>query len=338
MTENRPVSALDLWAAPLSERARALEARFAWVSAETNLDLSVNLGGLKLKNPVLVASGTYGFAREYGALYSPSLLGGVCTKCVTLEPRAGNRPPRVTETPAGMLNSIGLENPGVDIFLREELPWLRAQGACVVVNMAGHTVAEYGRLAGRLDGMPGIAALEINVSCPNVDKGGMAFGVSAKSTEAVVRTVRRETSLPLICKLSPNVTDIAEIAAAAEEGGADSISLINTLLGMAIDIETRRPVIGNTFGGLSGPAIKPVALRMVWQVRRSVKIPILGGGGIASGADAVEFILAGASAIAVGSATFANPLLPLEVMAAIAEYLARSGLTLREAVGLAQKT
>lgn len=335
MIPHKPAGATDLWAHSLAGRARALEARLAAITSE--MDLAINLGGLRLRNPVLAASGTYGFAREYAALYSPALLGAVCTKCVTLEPRAGNRPPRVTETPAGMLNSIGLENPGVDAFLRDELPWLRDQGACVVVNIAGHTVAEYGRLTARLDGTPGIAALEVNVSCPNVDRGGMAFGVSAKATEAVMRSVRRETSLPLICKLSPNVTDIVEIASAAEECGADALSLINTLLGMAIDVATRRPVIGNTFGGLSGPAIKPVALRMVWQVRRAVKLPLLGMGGIACPEDAVEFVLAGASAVAVGSAVFSNPLLPLEVAVGLAGYLSETGLSLADAVGLAHK-
>jgi len=215
MIADSPSAQNDLWTEGLLGQARKLEAELAVLMAET--DLSCNLGGLQLRSPVLVASGTYGFGREYGALYSPSLLGGVCTKCVTLEPRAGNAPPRVTETPSGMLNSIGLENPGVDVFLRDELPWLRDQGARVVVNIAGHTVAEYGRLTARLDGTPGIAALEVNVSCPNVDRGGMAFGVSAKSTEGVMRVIRKETSLPLICKLTPNVTDVTEIARAAED-------------------------------------------------------------------------------------------------------------------------
>ncbi|MDP2872669.1 MAG: dihydroorotate dehydrogenase [Bacillota bacterium] len=335
MSANIPPAGADHWTECLSGDARRLEAELASLRAQ--IDLCCNLGGLQLGSPVLVASGTYGFGREYGALYSPALLGAVCTKCVTLEPRAGNVPPRVTETPAGMLNSIGLENPGVDVFLREELPWLRDQGARVVVNIAGHTVAEYGRLTARLDGTPGIAGLEVNVSCPNVDRGGMAFGVSAKSTEAVMRVIRKETSLPLICKLTPNVTDVTEIARAAEESGADVLSLINTLLGMAIDIETRRPVIGNTFGGLSGPAVKPVALRMVWQVRQAVKLPLLGLGGIACAEDAVEFILAGASAVAVGSGTFSNPLLPLEVTVGLGGYLKRTGLRLADAVGLAHR-
>jgi len=326
-------AAADQWTAPLAARVNRLAAEIGMLSK--TVDLHTNLGGLKLPSPVLVASGTFGFGREYGALLPLSLLGGICTKCVTLEPRAGNRPPRVTETPAGMLNSIGLENPGLDAFLREELPWLRAQGMPVVVNIAGHTIAEYGRLASRLDGHDGISALEVNVSCPNVERGGMTFGVSPRATEAVMKAVRKETSLPLICKLTPNVTEITDLAQAAEQGGADVLSLINTLLGMAIDVETRRPVIGNTFAGLSGPAIRPVAVRMVWQVRKAVKLSLIGLGGITSGRDAMEFILAGASAVAVGSAIFRDPLTPLEVTAGIARYLSRTGLKLKEAVGAA---
>jgi dihydroorotate dehydrogenase (NAD+) catalytic subunit len=322
-------------AAETTDRAARLLQELDALSGQVNLAL--NLGGLRLRNPVLVASGTYGFGREYAAFYSPAVLGAVCTKCVTLEPRAGNPPPRVTETPSGMLNSIGLENPGLEVFLRQDLPWLNGQRARVVVNMAGHTEAEYGRLASMLDGAPGVAALEINVSCPNVERGGMAFGTDPRVCGSVVRTVRRETSLPLICKLTPNVTDITEIARAAEEAGADVISLINTLLGMAIDIEARRPVLGNTLGGLSGPAIKPVALRLVWQVRRAVKLPLIGMGGIASAEDAVEFMLAGADAVAVGSAMFSNPLAPLEVLVGLARYLKHTGLKPADLRGLAQR-
>jgi dihydroorotate dehydrogenase (NAD+) catalytic subunit len=325
----------EAWAEAYSGRVTELASEIRSLASE--LDLQVNLGGLKLATPVVVASGTFGFGREYSALFPLSLLGGLCTKCVTLEPRVGNRPPRVTETPAGMLNSIGLENPGVRAFLREELPWLRGQGTAVIVNMAGHTVSDYGRLASQLDGNDGIAALEINVSCPNVERGGMAFGVSPKATEAVVKAVRRETSLPLVCKLTPNVTDIVELARAAERGGADALTLINTLLGMAVDIGTRKPVIGNTFAGLSGPAIRPVAVRMVWQVTQAVRLPVIGLGGIGCGDDAIEFILAGASAVAVGSSIFRNPLAPLEVTAGVARYLKRSGLALSEAIGLAQR-
>ncbi len=323
------------WAWAGRDRAQALLAGIA--AAAKRVSMATNIAGLRLENPVLTASGTYGFGREYAPLVPPSALGAVTTKCVTRQPRHGNRAPRVTEAPAGMLNSIGLQNPGVDEFLRTELPWLREHQACVVVNIAGATVSEYGRLTARLDGAPGISAIEINVSCPNVEREGMAFGVSAKATAAVVKCVRRETSLPIICKLTPNVTDIAEIAAAAEEAGADAISLINTLLGMTIDLETRRPVIASTFAGLSGPAIRPVAVRMVWQVRQAVKVPVIGMGGIATAGDAMEFILAGANAVAVGSACFRNPLAPLEVISGIAAYLERHGLTLDEATGLAQK-
>jgi dihydroorotate dehydrogenase (NAD+) catalytic subunit len=325
------------WAWAGRERAEALLARIKSLSDRRPGILATGVGDLALANPVLTASGTYGFGREYAPLVPPAALGAITTKCVTLEVRQGNPSPRVTETPAGMLNSIGLQNPGVDEFLRSELPWLRESNATVVVNIAAATVSDYARLTARLADAEGIGGLEINVSCPNVEREGMAFGVSPTATAAVIAAVRRETSLPVICKLTPNVTDIAEIAMAAEAAGADAISLINTLLGMVIDVETRRPVIANTFAGLSGPAIRPVAVRMVWQVRQAVRVPVIGMGGIASATDALEFILAGASAVAVGSACFANPLLPLEVIAGIGEYLERCNLTLTEAVGLAHK-
>lgn len=328
-----PDSRSDAWAWAGSARAQALLAEIATLPV-----LETNLSGLRIRNPVMAASGCYGFGREYAPLIPPSSLGAVCTKCVTLEPRAGNAPPRVVETPSGMLNSIGLQNPGVDAFLREELPWLREHQAKVIVNIAAPTASDYGRLVAKLDGAPGVAAIEVNVSCPNTEREGMIFGVNAKATEQVVRSVRRETSLPLICKLTPNVTDVAEIALAAEEGGADVISLINTLLAMTIDIETRRPVLGNTVGGLSGPAVRPVAVRMVWQVRRATKLPIIGMGGIASAQDAIEFMLAGASAVQVGTACFTNPLAPLEIIAGLGHYLAQTGLTLDRLVGSAHRT
>jgi dihydroorotate dehydrogenase (NAD+) catalytic subunit len=325
---------LDAWAWAGAERSAALLAEIDASAAP----LEVNISGLKLCNPVMTASGCYGFGREYAPVIPPSSLGAICTKCVTLEPRAGNAPPRVTETPGGMLNSIGLQNPGVDRFLREELPWLREHQAKVIVNVAAPTVADYGRLVARLAGAPGVHAIEVNVSCPNTEREGMTFGVNAKATESVIRAVRRETSLPVICKLTPNVTDIAEIALAAEEAGADAISLINTLLGMTIDTETRRPVLGNTMGGLSGPAVRPVAVRMVWQVRKASKLPIIGLGGIADARDAIEFILAGASAVQVGSICFTNPMAPLEIIAGIGRYLARTGISLDRLVGLAHRT
>ena len=324
----------EAWSWAGTERAAQLVAEIERLAAKSPLE--VNISGLRMPNPVLTASGTYGFGREYAPLVPPAALGAICSKCVTLRPRAGNPSPRVTETPAGMLNSIGLQNPGADGFLREELPWLFDQGARVIVNIAGGTVADYASLVAKLDSAPGVVAFEVNVSCPNVEREGMAFGVSPKSTELVVRAVRRETSLPVICKLTPNVTNVVEIAQAAEEAGADAISLINTLLGMAIDVESQRPVLGNTLGGLSGPAIKPVALRMVWQVRAVTRLPIIGMGGIVTAEDALEFILAGASAVAVGSACFVNPLAPLEIIHGIAAYLDRTGLALRDAVGRAQ--
>lgn len=300
-------------------------------------DLSVRIGGLHLKNPVLVASGTFGYGREYCGALPLSKLGGIMTKGTSLEPWAGNPPPRVTETPAGMLNAIGLQNPGVEHFLKVDLPWLREQNATIIVNLVGKTTDDYAQVAGRLDGQSGVSALELNISCPNVKEGGIAFGTDPRLVHEVVRVVRRSTVLPLIVKLSPNVTSIVEIARAAEDAGADALSLINTLLGMAIDIRSRRPVLGNVFGGLSGPAIKPVALRMVWQVAGASKLPVIGLGGITSAEDALEFILAGASAVAIGTAIFRDPAVPLKVIDGLDEYCCRSGISrLADLVGQAR--
>lgn len=286
-------------------------------------DMSVNLADIRLKNPVITASGTFGFGREYSKYYDLSKLGGVVVKGLTLEPREGNRPPRIAETPAGMLNSVGLQNPGVDYFLKEELPFLRQYDLAVIANIAGNTVEEYCRMAeilgSRVDG------IELNISCPNVKEGGVAFGVKGDSVYDITRRVKDCCSVPLIVKLSPNVTDIKEIASAAQEGGADALSLINTLLGMAIDINRRKPVLANTVGGLSGPAVKPVAVRMVWQVSQVVNIPIVGMGGISSWQDAIEFILAGADAVAIGTANFVNPFAPIETAKGIEEYLIKNG-------------
>lgn len=283
--------------------------------------LAVDMGRVKLKNPLLTASGTFGFAREYNELFPVSILGGIVVKGLTLEPRQGNPPPRVVETPSGLLNAIGLQNPGIDRFITKELPYLRELGTQIIANIAGSTVEEFVQIASRLEKAGGLTALELNISCPNVKKGGMAFGVEPKSAAAVTRAVREHTTLPVWVKLSPNVTDITEIAAAVAEAGADALCLINTLLGLAIDVKTRRPVLGNIFGGLSGPAVKPVALRMIWQVYRAVKLPLIGMGGITNARDVLEFIMAGASAVAVGTGLFADPFCPLKILDDLALYL-----------------
>lgn len=287
-------------------------------------DLSIKLGSLQLKNPVMTASGTFGYGHEYAEYYDLKQLGAVVVKGIRMEPSHGNATPRVAEVTSGMLNAIGLQGPGVEKFLHgdEYLPFLRTTGATVIVNIWGKTIEEYAQVAERLNAdREGIAALEINISCPNVKEGGVAFGTNVKLASEVITAVRRVTSLPLITKLSPNVTSIAEFARAAEACGSDMISMINTITGMAIDIDTRRPKIANITGGLSGPAIKPIAVRMVYEAFRAVKIPIIGMGGIMTGEDAVEFMLAGASAIAVGTAIFADPYAPLKVIEGIQAYL-----------------
>ncbi|MEW6546195.1 MAG: dihydroorotate dehydrogenase [Bacillota bacterium] len=302
-------------------------------------DLEVNLAGIRLANPVLVASGTFGYGREMVRWFDLRRVGGIITKGTTLAPRAGNPPPRIAETPAGLLNSIGLENPGVDAVVREEIPFLREFGIPVIVNIAGETVEEYAALAAKLDRVEGVAGLEVNVSCPNVRAGGMAFGTDPLATAAVVRAVRNATSLPVMVKLTPNVTDIVAIARAAQEAGADAISLINTLKGLAIDVRGHRPLLGAVTGGLSGPAIKPVALRMVWEVAGAIDVPILGCGGIMTGLDAVEFLMAGASAVAVGSATLVDPLAAPRIVEEIAAYLEEEGFArVGDLVGLARRT
>lgn len=291
-----------------------------------SVDLGVNIAGLKLKNPVITASGTYGFGEEYSEFYDLKALGAVTIKGLTLKPRLGNRPPRVTETPAGMLNSIGLQNPGVEAFLQKELPQLLEKGACVIANISGTTVEEYGLIAKKLSGS-GISAVELNLSCPNVKEGGMAFGLRPEAVYTVTRQVKEYGDEPVIVKLSPNVTDIVEIAQAAKDGGGDAVSLINTLLAMDIDIYSRRPVLGNVYGGLSGPAIKPVALRMVHQVTKHVDIPVIGMGGIMDWKDAVQFLLAGAKAVAIGSANFVNPLAPVQIIKGLEDYIRGQGLS-----------
>ena len=284
------------------------------------MDMKVNIAGVVLNNPVITASGTYGFGREYGELYSLDELGAICVKGLTLKPREGNPPPRIAETYGGILNSVGLQNPGVEMFIKAEIPLLKQYKCKIIANMAGSTVEEYCEMAERLSDSE-VDMLEMNISCPNVKEGGVAFGTNAKTIHKITAEVKKYAKKPLIVKLSPNVTDITEMARAAEAGGADALSLINTLLGMAIDIHTRRPILANTVGGLSGPAVKPVAVRMVYQVRKAVKLPLIGMGGIVNGGDAVEFMLAGADAVAVGTANFMNPYACVTIKQGIQEYM-----------------
>jgi dihydroorotate dehydrogenase (NAD+) catalytic subunit len=288
--------------------------------------LAVTIAGIKMKTPIMTASGTFGFGLEYKDFMDLNKIGAVVVKGTTLKPRSGNTGRRIAETPAGMLNSIGLENPGVEEFLHTILPQLQEYDVPVIVNMSGNTVEEYGELAARLNGN-GIAGVELNISCPNVKEGGIAFGTNCESASSVVRQVKKNTDLPVIVKLSPNVTDIVAMAQAVEDAGADAISLINTLLGMSIDIHKWRPVLGNVVGGLSGPAVKPVAVRMVWQVAQVVHVPIIGMGGIVTAEDAIEFMLAGASAVAVGTANFINPCAVQSVEDGMKDYLGKRGLS-----------
>lgn len=292
---------------------------------ETSVNLAVNLGGLTMKNPVTTASGTFAAGMEYSDFVDVSALGAVTTKGVSLNGWEGNASPRIAEVPSGMLNSIGLQNPGVAHLKSEELPWLREQGATTIVNVSGHSFDEYVQVIEALEDAP-VDAYEVNISCPNVDAGGMTLGTHVPSVEKVVSLCREATSRPLIVKLTPNVTDITEIARAAEASGADAISLINTLLGMAIDMKRRRPVLARVVGGFSGPAVKPVALRMVWQCSKAVSVPILGMGGVTTGTDAVEFMLAGATAVAVGTANFMNPQATVDVIDGIIDYCEEQGV------------
>lgn len=292
---------------------------------ETSVNLAVNLGGLAMKNPVTTASGTFAAGMEYSDFVDVSALGAVTTKGVSLNGWEGNASPRIAEVPSGMLNSIGLQNPGVVHLKSEELPWLREQGAATIVNVSGHSFDEYVQVIEALEDAP-VDAYEVNISCPNVDAGGMTLGTHVPSVEKVVSLCREATSRPLIVKLTPNVTGITEIARAAEASGADAISLINTLLGMAIDVKRRRPVLARVVGGFSGPAVKPVALRMVWQCSKAVSVPILGMGGVTTGTDAVEFMLAGATAVAVGTANFMNPQATVDVIDGIIDYCEEQGV------------
>jgi dihydroorotate dehydrogenase (NAD+) catalytic subunit len=283
--------------------------------------MRVNIGGIELKNPVMTASGTFGYAREFEGLIDLNRLGAIIVKGLSLEPSRGNPPPRIVETPCGMLNAIGLENVGLEVFVKEKLPVLKMIDTPVFVNIYGKTIEEYAELASRLENIEEISGIEVNISCPNVTCGGMAFGAYPETAAQVVRAVRKCTTRHMMVKLSPNVTDITEIARSAEGEGADSISLINTITGMAIDIETRRPKLANITGGLSGPAIRPVALRMVWQAVQAVNIPVIGIGGIMSAKDALEFLIAGAVAVQVGTANFINPRATIDIIEGIEAFL-----------------
>ncbi|MCS6859065.1 MAG: dihydroorotate dehydrogenase [Abditibacteriales bacterium] len=295
--------------------------------------LQIHIGPLCLRNPVMTASGTCGYGEELAEFVPLDKLGAIVTKTVTRHPREGNPPPRVCETAAGMLNAIGLQNVGIERFISDKLPFLRDAGATVIANIAGEDVAEFAELARRLDGVGGVAAIELNLSCPNV-AGGLDFSTDPQLTEATCAAVKAATRLPVIAKLSPNVTDIVAIARAAVAGGADAVSLINTLVGMAIDVKTRRPKLANVTGGLSGPAIKPVALRMVYQVAQAVSVPVIGIGGIMTAEDALEFLLAGASAVQVGTATFTNPRVSLDVLEGIERWMQENGMgSVQEIVG-----
>jgi dihydroorotate dehydrogenase (NAD+) catalytic subunit len=284
-------------------------------------DLSIKVAGVRFSNPVLVASGTFGYGEEYRDLIDVSKLGGIITKSVTSDPREGNPPPRTVETSCGMLNAIGLTNVGVDRFIKEKLPFLRKLRTRVIVNVAGRNVQEYVDVVKRLNRCRGIDMLEINISCPNVAEGGLAFGAKPESAHACIKQIRDHTSYPMIAKLSPNVTDIVEIAQAVQDAGADMVSLINTLIGMAIDVEKRQPILGNITGGLSGPAIKPVALAMVWKVARAIKLPVIGIGGIMRTRDALEFLLAGACMIQVGCGNFVDPQTSVRIVNGLNGYL-----------------
>ncbi|NTV13623.1 MAG: dihydroorotate dehydrogenase [Desulfobulbaceae bacterium] len=299
------------------------------------VNLSTHIGGgLTLRNPVMTASGTFGYGREFSDYLDLQQLGAIVVKGISLLPRCGNPPPRIVETAGGMLNAIGLENVGVEAFVRDKLPFLRTVGTPVVVNILGDSLDDYARLAEMLNDIEGISAIEVNISCPNVKQGGVAFGTDPEMVRAVTKVVKAKSTLPVIIKLSPNVTDITVTAKAAEEGGADAVSLINTLIGMAIDHRSRKPRLANVVGGLSGPAIKPVALRMVWQTARAVKIPVIGIGGIMNAEDALEFLIAGAAAVQIGTANLVNPDTSERVVEGITRFLQESGCSsLQEIIG-----
>jgi len=287
-------------------------------------DLTIRIGKMVLKNPVVVSSGTFGFGEEFEGFFDLNRLGALIPKGISLKPMAGNPPPRIFETEGGILNSIGLQNPGFRDFIKNKLPYYKNLKTHLIINFFGKTQKEYVELARRFDNVAGVSGLEMNISCPNVKRGGIVFGTDPQMAYRLVQAVRKATALTLMVKLSPNVTDIALMAKSVEEGGADAVSLVNTFRAMAVNVHTRKPELGNTIGGLSGPAIKPIALRMVWEVGRAVKIPIIGMGGIMSAEDAIEFILVGASAIQIGTANLINPRTGLEVLQGIQKYLAKN--------------
>ena len=297
-------------------------------------DLTVSIGKMSLKNPVVVSSGTFGFGGEFEDFFDLNRLGAIIPKGISLKPMAGNPPPRIFETEGGIINSIGLQNPGFREFIKKRLPYYKDLEAHLIINFFGNTEKEYVELARRFDDTPGISGLEMNISCPNVNKGGILFGTDPQMAYRLVRAVRKATALTLIVKLSPNVTDIALIAESVEEGGADAVSLVNTFRAMAVNIHTKRPELGNIIGGLSGPAIKPIALRMVWEVSQAVNIPIIGMGGIMNAKDAIEFILVGASAIQIGTANLVNPKTGIEVIHGIKKYLTQNKMNrVQELIG-----
>ncbi len=305
------------------------------METDSHPDLSVRIGKLRLKNPVIVASGTFGYGEEFETFMDLDQLGAIIPKGISLNPMHGNPPPRIFETTGGILNSIGLQNPGLDAFVKEKLPYLRKIRTKLIVNFFGKTPQEYVELAKRLDDIAGLSALEMNISCPNVQQGGIIFGTDPRMTYRLVSKVKRSIQRPLIVKLSPNVTDIAVIARCAEQGGADAVSLINTFKAMAININSKRPELGNIIGGLSGPAIKPIALRMVWEVSQAVKIPVIGIGGIMKAEDAIEFMLAGASAIQIGTANLIQPQTGMEVISGIRRYLLKNRIdSVQNLIGL----
>lgn len=302
------------------------------------ISTAVEIAGVKLKNPVMTASGTFGYGHEYASYFDLSRLGALVVKTVTLEPRVGNPPPRIAETPCGILNSVGLQNPGAGYFIREVLPGLRQYPVPLVVSIAGFSTDEYGELARMMTAAGSIDALEVNISCPNVNAGGIAFGTVPDMAAEVIRKVRLNTALPVIAKLTPNVTDITVIASAVEEAGADAVSLINTVAGMVIDVEKHRPLLANEVGGLSGPAVRPIAVRAVWEVYRTVDLPIIGMGGIMEGRDAIEFMLAGARAVAVGTANLVDPTAADRVVREIEAYLEAHAISdVNELVGAAHR-
>jgi dihydroorotate dehydrogenase (NAD+) catalytic subunit len=297
-------------------------------------DMSVEIAGIKMRNPVMTASGTFGYGEEFADYMDLESIGAMITKGLSLRPKAGNNTPRIVETPGGMLNAIGLQNVGIEAFIAKKLPFLRGVDTPVIVNLYGNSLEEYGELASRIDGIAEVAGVEVNISCPNVKQGGIVFGTDPAAAGQVVELVRRSTSKPLIVKLSPNVTDIVTMAKACVDAGAEALSLINTLTGMAIDLAARKPVLANITGGLSGPAIKPVALRMVWQVARAVDVPIIGIGGIMTATDALEFILAGATAVQVGTANFLTPAASQEIAVGMEAWLAENRVgSIKELVG-----